>query len=240
MISDAFERDKSRRPRDLRPKCAAIRSVTIGATEFPMRISYEEAYPGIRFLLSSRNWWARLKGVPAECVHLEDEQAWMASLVPDTLYIRGKAAKRREPPRPEVSLCRDCFLDIFRREFEEFSGRGIAFEPDASSFTQYFFVSAPDFAAAGLLPEVREALQKRLTQTARICEQCAFPATWDWISRIEVADLGDSAAILNAKGKKLCAVHAARTICDAFETISEANLYYVNMPYGEAGAYVWI
>ena len=54
------------------------------------RASYEEAYPGIRLLPSSRNWWAKLKGVPAECVHLYDEQSFMASLVPDTLYVRGK------------------------------------------------------------------------------------------------------------------------------------------------------
>jgi hypothetical protein len=204
-----------------------------------MRVTHEEAYPGIRFLPSSRNWWARLKGVPAECVHLADDQEFMASLVPDTLYLRGKAAKRRDPMRPEVSLCRDCFLDVFRREFEEFSGRGIAFEPDGSSFSQYFFVSAPDFTAAGLLPELRDALTKRLAGDAGTCEQCSYPATWDWISREEVADLGDAAAILSARGKKLCAIHAARTMCDAFETIPEANLYYVNLPYGGPGAYVW-
>lgn len=204
------------------------------------RISHEEAYPGIRFLPSSRNWWARLKGVPAECVHLEEERPWMASLVPDTLYLRGKAARRREPVRPEVSLCRDCFLGVFRREFEEFAGRGIGFEPDGESFSQYFFVSSPDFTAAGLLPEVRAAIDKRLAGEPGACAICSYPATWDWISRGEVADLGDAAAIVNAQGTKLCAMHAARKICDAFEGIHEANLYYVNLPYGEAGAYVWI
>ena len=205
-----------------------------------MRVTHEDAYPGIRFLPSSRNWWAKLKGVPAECVHLQDAPPWMASLLPDTLYLRGKAAKRREPARPEVSLCRDCFLDIFRREFETFAGRGIAFEPDASAFSQYFFVSVPDFGAAGLLPEVEAAIGRRLRSEPGQCEQCTFPATWDWISREEVPDLGDASAILNAPSRKLCAIHMARRMSDAFETIEEANLYYVNLPYGESGAYVWI
>jgi hypothetical protein len=26
----------------------------------------------------------------------------------------------------------------------------------------------------------------------------------------------------------------------AFERIAEANVFYMNLPYGEAGAYVWI
>src|SRR5208282_4384328 len=100
------------------------------------RVTHEDAYPGIQFLPSSRNWWAKLKGVPAECVHLDDPQPWMASLLPDTLYLRGKAAARREPVRPEVSLCRDCFLDVLRRELESYQGRVIAFEPDAEAFSQ--------------------------------------------------------------------------------------------------------
>jgi hypothetical protein len=204
------------------------------------RVSHEEAYPGIRFLPSSLNWWARLKGVPAECVHLEDERDWMASLVPDTLYLQGKAARRREPVRPEVSLCRDCFLEIFRREFQEFTGRGVAIEPDGESFSQYFFVSAPDFDAAGLLPAVQDALEVRLAKDAGACSECSRAATWDWLSRSEVADLSDVTAISQAAGTKLCAMHAARKISEAFERIHEANLYYVNLPYGEAGAYVWI
>ena len=164
----------------------------------------------------------------------------MASLVPDTLYLRGKAARRRDPVRPEVSLCLECFLEVFRREFEDYTGRGVGIEPDGDSFSQYFFVSSKDFTAAGLLPEVRDALDKRLASDPGTCAVCSYAATWDWLSREEVADLGDANAIVNARGTKLCAMHAARKICDAFEGIHEANLYYVNLPYGEAGAYVWI
>jgi len=29
-------------------------------------------------------------------------------------------------------------------------------------------------------------------------------------------------------------------LCDAFEKINEANLFYVNAPYGDLGAYLWI
>ena len=36
--------------------------------------------------------------------------------------------------------------------------------PIPEIFTQYFFVAAPDFDAAGLSPEVAEAIEKRLAQ----------------------------------------------------------------------------
>jgi len=29
-------------------------------------------------------------------------------------------------------------------------------------------------------------------------------------------------------------------LCAALRHVGEANLFYVNMPYGDAGAYVWI
>jgi hypothetical protein len=204
------------------------------------RASYEEAYPGIRFLPSSRNWWAKLKGVPAECVHLEDEQSFMASLLPDTLYLRGKARTRREPVRPEVSLCRDCFLDVWRRELERYPGRVIAFEPDPEALSQYFFVAPTDFSAAGLLPEVREAFTQRLGAPAGLCRECGRGGTWEWFSRESVPDLGDVAAITAARGVSLCPEHGAQKLCDMFEAMREANLYYVNVPYGDSGAYVWI
>ena len=91
------------------------------------RVSYEEVYPGIRFLPRSLNWWARLKGVPAECEHLDDEAHWMATLVPDTLYLRGKAATRRRPARPEVSLCRECFRHVLADGLASYDGRVVVF-----------------------------------------------------------------------------------------------------------------
>ncbi len=64
------------------------------------RVTLEQAYPGIAFRPRTRNWWAWLTRVPPECVHLETEQGWMAALVPDTLYLRGKAARRSLTQRP--------------------------------------------------------------------------------------------------------------------------------------------
>ena len=61
------------------------------------RISYEAAYPRIDFLPRSRNWWAWLKGSPAECIHLDNHAEFVATVLPDTLYLRGKRAPRRDP-----------------------------------------------------------------------------------------------------------------------------------------------
>src|SRR3954462_13037525 len=89
----------------------------------------EEAYPDLAFRWRSRNWWARLTRVPPECVHLEHDFAWMATYIPDTLFLQGKSSAVRQPARPEVSLCRACLVSEFQNELPRYRGRVIAFEP---------------------------------------------------------------------------------------------------------------
>jgi hypothetical protein len=204
------------------------------------RVPYESAYPRIEILASSRNWWARLKGTPAECIHVRIESGWIATLLPDTLYLRGRRAQRREPVRPEISLCRDCLFDTVVGELEEFDGRVVAFEPDPEIFTQYFFVATPDFEAAGVAPETASAIEKRLAQTGETCAECSRPATWLWMSREQLASLDETDKIREVHGEWFCARHGAGKLAAAFEKIAEANVFYMNLPYGEAGAYVWI
>ena len=204
------------------------------------RVSYEEAYPNLEYLPRSRNWWARLKGTAPECVHLGDDISWIAAVLPDTLYLRGKRANRREPVRPEVSLCFECLSDTFAAELESFSGRVIAFEPDAAVFTQYFFVATPDFDAAGLAPETSGAINARLSQDMGACCECSRNATWVWFSREEIQSLDDVELIRSAAGEAYCGRHGARKLLASFDKLSEANIFNMNFPYGEAGAYVWI
>ena len=204
------------------------------------RITLEQAYPELAFRPSSRNWWAWLKGLPAECVHLDQEEAWMATLVPDTLYLRGKAAKRREPTRPEISLCRECMLGVIGDELDRYPGRVVAFEPDEKAFTQYFFVGVADFTAAGLAPGVAAAIAQRLESDGSRCAECSRAATWLWFSGQDVTSLDDVAAIGAAPGERLCAAHGARKLCATLEAIAEVNLFYMNLPYGDSGAFVWI
>jgi hypothetical protein len=205
-------------------------------------MAVEVAYPDIAFRAKSRNWWARLSGTPAECQHLETEFAWMATYAPDTIYLRGKGRTRHEPARPEVSLCRACLLGQLEPELAEYEGRVLAFEPDGENFLQFFFVAAEDFAAAGLMQEVSSAIEKRLNGPGGACEHegCARRATWLWLSREEVTSLDDFGSIGHAAGPRLCARHGAATLCRKLTAIPEANLFYVNAPYGEAGAYLWI
>jgi hypothetical protein len=203
------------------------------------RVAYEEAYPKIRFSPRSRNWWARLKGTAPECIHLEDSTNWMATLLPDIVYLLGQSERRREALRPEISVCRECLLDTVVPEMAAFEGRVVAFEP-ASGFTQYFFVGEPDFSPAGMKQEVAAAIRKRLGWSEQSCDACTRSAKWLWISREHVASLDEAELIAEAKGEMLCAVHGARKLREAFEEIEEANLMYMNLPYGEAGAYVWI
>jgi hypothetical protein len=204
------------------------------------RVSYEEAYPNLEYLPRSRNWWARLKGTAAECVHLGDDISWIAAVLPDTLYLRGKRANRRDSVRPEVSLCFECLSDTFAAELESFSGRVIAFEPDPAIFTQYFFVATPDFDAAGLAPETSGSINGRLSQDTGTCRECSRNATWVWFSREEIQSLDEVELIRSASGEAYCGRHGARRLLASFDKLSEANIFYMNLPYGEAGAYVWI
>ena len=204
------------------------------------RIELEQAYRGISFRPKSRNWWARMMRWPAECIHLESGHTWMATFIPDTLYLRGKAAPRRNPVRPEVSLCLDCLGALLEPELAAYRGRIMAFEPDGESFTQYFFVAREDFAAAGLRSEVAAAIEKRLANFSGECGECGAPATWQWISRREVSSLDQTERIEESPGAMYCAKHGAAKLREALSKIQEANLFYVNAPYGDSGAYVWI
>ena len=204
------------------------------------QLSLEEAYPSLSFRPRSRNWWARLTRVPAECIHLENDPSWAATFMPDTLFLRGTPRILKFPPRPEVSLCRECFLGILEGELAAYPGRGIAFEPDAEHFTQYFFVAEREFDPAGLRPEVSSVIAQRLKEPGGACEVCSSRAAWLWLSRADVPSLDETERIAAASGRRLCAKHGAQTLCRALAGFSDVNLFYVNAPYGEAGAYVWI
>ena len=164
----------------------------------------------------------------------------MATLAPDILYLRGKGVAQREPLRPEVSLCLACLVGVLERELAAYSGRVVAFEPHEETFSQYFFLAPPDFDAAGLLPEVAAAIEKRLAEPIDSCTECSAPARWLWLPRQQVPSLDDYEEIARRAGERLCSRHGAKRLCEALETFSEANVFYVNAPYGEAGAYVWI
>lgn len=202
-------------------------------------VTHAEAYPGIEYHARSRNWWAWLKGTAPECVHLAHEHSWVVTLIPDTLYLRGKRAMRRDPVRPEVVLCRDCLAEVAIGDMEQYGGKVAAFEP-SSEFTQYFFVAAPDFEAAGLAPEVRTAIEERLDRELPPCSACEKASTWLWFSREQVPGLNEVNSIREKPGEPFCAAHGVRKMCSAFEKIAQADLYYMNLPYGESGAYVGI
>jgi hypothetical protein len=204
------------------------------------RQSLEQAYPSLCFRPKSRNWWARLTRVPAECIHLETNPNWAATYIPDTLFLRGKAHVVKEPCRPEVSLCRECLLTVFEEDLARYPGRVVAFEPDVTQFTQFFFVAEPDFDAAGLRPEVSASISQRLSESGMTCEICSSWATWRWFSREDVPSLDDTDRIDSLPGRGLCALHGTRTLCRSLGACEEVNLFYANAPYGDSGAYVWI
>lgn len=215
--------------------------VKISSAIFAMtHLSYHDAYPGLSFRPRTTNWLARLIRMPAECVHLDGKPQWMATFLPDNLYLRGKNRLLREPARPEVSLCSDCLNGLLEKELASFPGRVIAFEPDGASVTQYFYVASQDFDAAGLEPSVAEAIGNRLNRDENHCRQCSRAAKWRWFSRKDVASLDDVGSITAAAGEPLCAEHGAKLLCSALAAIPQVNLFYLNVPYGECGAYLWI
>lgn len=204
------------------------------------RVPLEEAYPGVEFLPNSHNWWAKLKGTPPECIHLRHDHPWITTLVPDAVYLRGKRGNRRDPARPEVMLCLDCLAKAGEDQIVSFAGRVAAFEPDPENFSQYFFLAPEDFDAAGLSPDVGEAIRERLGRGGTKCSECPATANWTWFSRAEVPSLDEVDRIRDAAGEALCALHGAQRLWRTFGEMKEASVYYMNLPYGESGAYVWI
>jgi hypothetical protein len=204
------------------------------------RVKHRDAYPGISFRPRTFNWLSRLIRMPAECVHLDGKPQWMATYLPDNLYLRGKNRALRQPSRPEVSLCRECLTGLLEKDLAAYPGRVVAFEPAGEAVTQYFFVAAPDFDAAGLQSDVAEAIAGRLSRDAGSCGDCSRLATWQWFSREQVGSLDAVEQIANAAGESFCAEHGARRLCAALGSIAQVNLFYVNAPYGEGGAYLWI
>jgi hypothetical protein len=204
------------------------------------RLPVVQAYPGISIRPRTYNWWARLMHWPAECIHLEHGHHWMATFIPDTLYLRGKPKLRRKPARPEVSVCIDCLTGLLEPELAASPSRVVAFEPDGETFTQYFFLGRDDFAAAGLRSEVAAAILTRLEELEGECSDCGRPATWLWISRREVSSLDQTERIQASPGALFCARHGGAKLCEALGQVPEANLFYINAPYGDSGAYVWI
>jgi hypothetical protein len=129
---------------------------------------------------------------------------------------------------------------LLQPELAATPARVIAFEPDGESFTQYFFLGREDFTAAGLQSEVGAAIEARLANLEGACSDCGAPATWLWISRREVSSLDQADRIATSPGALFCAKHGGAKLCEALGQIEDANLFYVNAPYGELGAYVWI
>jgi hypothetical protein len=125
-------------------------------------------------------------------------------------------------------------------ELAQYRGRVAAFEPDSASVSQYFFLSAPDFAAAGLELHVAQAIESRLKHLAGECEVCALPAKWLWFPRSEIETLDQVDRIAHSPGQLLCAAHGTDRLCRALGALPDANLFYLNAPYGDSGAYVWI
>jgi hypothetical protein len=201
------------------------------------------AYPDIEFQPRTLTFFAQLRRTPPECVHLDQMpqgRFWAATMSPDVLFLRGKAKPVRENPRPDISLCCDCALDFLERELSEFRGRVVAFEPDGENAAQYFFVPRDEFHAAGIATELSEAIGRRIDRLSGSCDECSATARWIWFSRGEVHSLDDFGSVSNAQGRQLCAKHGAAALCSALEKIEQCNLLYVNIPSGEAGAYVWI
>jgi hypothetical protein len=203
------------------------------------RIQVETSYPGIHFLTRTRSWYWRLRGFPPECEHLEGDPHWMALLQPDVVYLRGKCAKRRDPVRPEASLCRDCLLHVLSNEIATHEGKVVAFEPDPANFSQYFYVAAEDNEAAGVTPELAAVLDHRLKTLPAACHRCSAAAAWLWFTRDEIVSLEETEKIQAAVGEALCPNHAAQQMRAMLERIAAANIFFINLPYGAAGAYLW-
>ena len=55
----------------------------------------------------------------------------------------------------------------------------------------------------------------------------------------EIVSLEETEKIQAATGEALCPNHAAQQMRIMLERIAEANIFYINVPYGAIGAFLW-
>jgi hypothetical protein len=197
----------------------------------------EQAYPTLQ-LRSTGSIWERFS--TPKCVHAENDDSWIACISPDTFIKHGRLTKLSEAARPEVALCRSCLVALLSAELPRFEGRVVALEPHMEHMQQYMYTALSDMADGGFEPEIISVITRRLEDIRGKCESCDQHAKWLWLPSQDVIDQEDSEGIRNAKGILLCSRHGSLKLCSALEGIPKANMEYVNLPYGEAGFYIWL
>ena len=110
----------------------------------------------------------------------------------------------------------------------------------SGTFHAVFFCGAGGFRGSGTAAGSGAGDCCAAERSATVCGECGFPAKWLWFSREQVPSLDEVEKIAAAPGEWYCAKHGARNLLAAFARIADANIFYMNLPYGEAGAYVWI
>jgi hypothetical protein len=100
-------------------------------------------------------------------------------------------------------------------------------------------VGTEDNNASGVTPELAAVIEQRLAKLPSSCHRCSASAAWLWFTRDEIVSLEETDKILAAQGEALCPNHAAQQMREMFERIAEANIFYINVPYGSAGAFLW-
>ena len=203
------------------------------------RLTVDQAYPGISIRPRSRRLWARLMRWPAECIHLENGHHWMATFIPDTLYLRGKARPRREPARPEVSVCFDCLAGLLEPELAACPSRVVAFEPDGETFHAIFFPGqggfrrcGPAFRSGRRDPDAPRRTGRRVQRLRQAGNLAVDFAAGSFQPR------PDGANSKPRPGRFFAPSTEPRNCARPWDNCEEANLFYVNAPYGESGAYI--
>ncbi len=167
-----------------------------------------------------------------------------ATLLPDTLYLRGKrVVQSRASPARNRSVPHLLDEYLVRRTRRISAASSSPSSPTPRSCHAIFFRRAKRISQpAGLAPDVAAAIEKRLAR--RIWRVCTMFDRWQlgfgcretkW-----QASMKSNRSATRPGRASLCAAHGAAKLCEAFEDIPEANLFYMNLPYGEAGAYLWI
>jgi hypothetical protein len=197
----------------------------------------EQAYPTLLFRRTG-SIWERFS--TPKCVHAENEDGWIACISPDTFIKHGRLTKLSETARPEVALCRSCLITLLNAELPRFQGRVVALEPHMEQMQQYVFTALSDMADGEFEPEIISAITRRLEDISGECDSCDQDAKWLWLSSRDVIDQQDLEGISNAKGVLLCSRHGSLTLRGALERIPKADMEYLNLPYSEAGFYIWL
>ncbi|MBI4466257.1 MAG: hypothetical protein HY656_02365 [Acidobacteria bacterium] len=183
-------------------------------------------------------WWKRLLWRPSPaCAHADALAAIV--LNPDWVRLRnGAQAAVRQPPRPSITVCPECLLQLLEPELTAPNRRVVAFEPAKEGLSALAFIEQDHLGDSGLPAEDLIHCQSLVAEPLGGCQKCGQPAMHLLVKRSSTSEKGKLVTFRGGK-EYYCPAHGAERLLGLLrERLPQRPVGCINFPYGERGLYI--